>query len=200
VPAANANLKRAIRETAGVCVIWKKDVVKTYFSSSCGGHTMGVKEWTGGADVPPLSGVTCGFCEGVPNGRWTAKTTLAELTRKLKSRTGERPLARVSVAKLTESGRVAEVLLEARDGKRIEVAGDAFVDACGGRNRMFAIKLDGESLVLEGKGYGHGVGMCQYGAIGMAQKGKSWEEILAHYFPQATIAPVYGPALKKARP
>ena len=50
------------------------------------------------------------------------------------------------------------------------------------KNTLFAVKRDGDSFVFRGAGFGHGVGMCQMGAIGMANAGRGHDKILAHYY------------------
>ena len=56
------------------------------------------------------------------------------------------------------------------------------------RSTRFTVSLEGDRLVIRGGGWGHGVGLCQMGARGMAIEGKSGEEILHHYYPGATLA------------
>jgi len=51
------------------------------------------------------------------------------------------------------------------------------------KSSAFDVRLEGDSVVLEGKGWGHGVGLCQIGAAVMASKGYSYTEILEHYCP-----------------
>ena len=50
------------------------------------------------------------------------------------------------------------------------------------KSTLFEIKKDGDSFTFRGAGFGHGVGMCQMGAIGMANAGKSHKQILGHYY------------------
>lgn len=60
--------------------------------------------------------------------------------------------------------------------------------ALGLRSASFDVRIDGDTAVITTKGYGHGVGMSQYGANAMAEEGKSWRDIIAHYYPDCTIA------------
>ena len=55
------------------------------------------------------------------------------------------------------------------------------------KSSAFGVKWEGDKLILEGSGWGHGVGLCQIGAAVMGAKGYSFEEILRHYYPGATI-------------
>lgn len=56
------------------------------------------------------------------------------------------------------------------------------------RSASFDVRIDGDTAVITTKGYGHGVGMSQYGANAMAEDGKSWRDIIAHYYPDCTIS------------
>ena len=63
------------------------------------------------------------------------------------------------------------------------------------KNRMlwstlFEIKESGNKIIIDGKGYGHGVGFCQWGAIGRSREGQNYTEILNHYFPGTTLGKV----------
>ena len=77
---------------------------------------------------------------------------------------------------------------------QVEIGGEAFHNLMGRRfgwgqfkSPHFTVRRDGDDWVFEGTGLGHGVGMCQYGAIGMARAGRSWRAILKHYYPTATF-------------
>jgi SpoIID/LytB domain protein len=56
---------------------------------------------------------------------------------------------------------------------------------------MFVVDRDGAALVLRGGGWGHGVGMCQWGAVGRARAGQGYREILRAYFAGAEVARIY---------
>ena len=55
------------------------------------------------------------------------------------------------------------------------------------RSTDFIIELQGDSVSITMKGYGHGVGMSQYGALGMAKEGYTYDEILSHYYQNTTL-------------
>ena len=68
-----------------------------------------------------------------------------------------------------------------------EVAGTAFRQALALRSACFSVSYSGEVFHILTHGYGHGVGLSQWGARRMAEEGASWQEILAHYFPGTEI-------------
>jgi SpoIID/LytB domain protein len=55
------------------------------------------------------------------------------------------------------------------------------------KSSAFDVKIEGDQVILEGRGWGHGVGLCQIGAAVMATKGYTYDKILTHYYPGATI-------------
>jgi SpoIID/LytB domain protein len=85
------------------------------------------------------------------------------------------------------------VALEDATGNKLRVTGVALRWAIG-VNKLysgwFTIRRDGENFVLEGRGYGHGVGMCQWGAAGLAKQGSDFRAILTRYYPGCEIQPL----------
>lgn len=88
----------------------------------------------------------------------------------------------ISVNSVSDSGTV----LTATAGD-FKVSGNDIREALGLRSACFELKYDSENLTITTKGFGHGVGMSQYGANAMASNGKSWREIIEHYYPNCVI-------------
>lgn len=88
----------------------------------------------------------------------------------------------ITVASVSDSGTV----LSASVGDKT-VSGSDIRTALALRSACFTVTYEGDETVFSTKGYGHGVGMSQYGANAMAGEGKSWQEILEHYYPGCTI-------------
>ena len=96
-----------------------------------------------------------------------------------------------------KSGRVEKVLIKGTEGEKV-IKGDKIRKSLGGlRSSLFIIlpKLGRngmpEYFIFAGAGWGHGVGMCQTGAAGMAHEGFTYKEILNHYYPAAELEPIY---------
>jgi SpoIID/LytB domain protein len=79
------------------------------------------------------------------------------------------------------------------DKASVEVAGDLHIRRLLGglKSTLFEVKKQGDSFVFHGAGFGHGVGMCQMGAIGMASAGKSKVQILTHYYRGSHLHKLY---------
>jgi len=178
---------KAVADTRGEILSYNDLPAEIYFHSTCGGRTASAKEvW--GKEVPYLVPVKCDHCKNSSLYRWTRVLHADEVAKKLAA-------AGYAVGKLKkvsiEKGdlRVAAVIV---NGKRIEV--NQFRKVVGYTtvySNDFTITLSGGKLTFSGKGFGHGVGACQYGMAGMAQAGKTWREILQHYLPGAEIRKMY---------
>jgi SpoIID/LytB domain protein len=116
--------------------------------------------------------------------RWTETVSAGDLTARIAT---EHPevgrVQRLTARQRGASGRIGVLAIEGDKG-RVEVAGDLHIRRLLGglKSTLFEVHRDGDAFVFHGAGFGHGVGMCQMGAIGMASAGKSHAQILAHYF------------------
>jgi stage II sporulation protein D len=124
--------------------------------------------------------------------RWEQRYTRAELEALIASRLSVGRLADIEPTKRGVSGRVVEVRITGSRGQ-FYMRGFRIRTALGIRENLFTVDRtlgpDGqvESYIFSGKGWGHGVGLCQVGAYGMALRGKSYEEILRHYYSGAEL-------------
>ncbi|MDE5764739.1 MAG: stage II sporulation protein D [Ruminococcus sp.] len=98
---------------------------------------------------------------------------------------GDDPHKWIEIVDVSDSGTV----LTAKAGD-ITVTGSEIRDAFGLRSADFEISFDGNDVVFTTHGFGHGVGMSQYGANSMALEGKNWKQILAHYYPNADLVSI----------
>jgi len=125
--------------------------------------------------------------------RWTEKITTGELTTRLAADLPEIGRVRNLTAKQRGvSGRIG-VLTVTGDKGSVDVTGDLRIRRMLGglKSTLFEIKKDGDTFTFRGAGFGHGVGMCQMGAIGMATAGKSHKQILGHYYRGTHIHKLY---------
>lgn len=180
---------RAVKETEGEVALYGGEVIQAMYHSSCGGETEAAEDmW--GRRIPYLKRIKDPYCTEAPNYFWQYKIGLREIGDRLKrlnSHIGD--VKTVYVLKRSRSGRVMNVAIK-HSGGTSEIAGKDFREALGFENLRstnFTVKPNGESLHFAGSGGGHGVGMCQWGAKGMAEDGKSYKEILKVYYPGITI-------------
>lgn len=180
----------AARETSGLVLLYGGEPARTVFHSTCGGRTeTAANAW--GKDVPYLKSVVCEDCSGSPAYRWEYRMSAAEGRRVARAMgIPAKEDLRISITELTSTGRAARVKLlsggVARETQAAEFRKTAGYSRV--RSLWMTIEPAGGGWLAKGRGYGHGVGMCQYGANGMAKAGKGFREILARYYPGAEPA------------
>ena len=180
----------AANRTRGQILSYRGKVLPAYFHSNCGGRTEDVAElWKN--DLPPLKGVKCGFCKGMPSYRWKKNFRSKDIQEKLNANGYTLGLIKeIAVASRTKSGRIKNLKIKTRDGKTKTISGIKFRDVIGPnviRSNQYDIEMKGYYFDVKGRGWGHGVGMCQWGVYGMAKKRYEYRSILAHYYPGAKI-------------
>lgn len=184
-PAARA----AAEATAGEVLAAGMDPVEAYFHAACGGRTeAGLAAL--GRDHPYLAAVPCGRCEKAPRVRWAVEVPARELARAA-GLAGRASAARVSARSAT--GRAERLEVEA--GASRSSLGAVELRQRLGFSRLpslaFEVRPRGDGFLFEGRGQGHGAGLCQWGAAGLAREGRDYREILAHYYPGADVVRMY---------
>ena len=181
--ATTKNAVQAIDETRGQVLTKNGALVAAYFHADCGGHTEDAHNVWGTSDSAGTA--QDGGCPRNPKASWTLRVSSAELNKKLRQR-----ILSVAANEKNVSGRVTEVYLAFADGRGETMTANEFRTKLGFsdlRSTAFSIARDGDEYVFQGRGYGHGVGLCQWGARQMAKAGKSYGEILRHYYPKAVL-------------
>jgi len=196
----------AAAETRGVVLAWDDNgterILEALYHSTCGGATVPVQYvWPDGKPVGPLSGVTCSYCSDSPGYRWTLKMGAAALAEQMgrsvpgMSKLGKIVKADVLALERTRDGRVLKVSIYSDDELRWPVPVKAFKSCFPPTARFmsdrFDVSVGSGEVVVEGRGFGHGVGMCQYGAQKQALMGRRAEGILNFYYPGSRLARVY---------
>jgi stage II sporulation protein D len=160
------------------------------YHSTCGGKTENAKDaW--GTDVPYLRSRACDDCRESPAYRWDYRMTVKE-GRRVALSLGVRAVEdlRLDVTERSSTGRASRVRLSSEKVSR-EVSAAAFRREAG-YARVKSLKMEivpvGNGWTFSGQGYGHGVGMCQWGSNGMAKAGKTCKEILSRYYPGCALS------------
>jgi stage II sporulation protein D len=174
---------QAASDTRGAILVWNWKLFPTFYHSSCAGRTRRAEPFLIARHIPPLAGTTCSWCSDVDTA-WRRPIPSAELQKLLNL---PKPIDMVA---LTGDGKI--VITSA--GSKTNFSPDEFRAFVGPRiirSPDFTVKKSGNMWHFEGRGFGHGVGMCQHGARGMALKGYKWPSIVRHYYPGAQIVRVY---------
>ncbi len=181
---------RAVRETAGKILVYKEKVLPAYFHATCGGHTEDASLlWN--VDIAPLKGRPCNYCAQSPHFKWVASIPLKDIEKSLNSNGyAVSGVKGIKIFSKNSSGRVDNVGVVTETGEE-KIPANKFRLAVGPnllRSTNFGVTVRDGAAIFNGRGWGHGVGMCQWGAYYMSKKGFSAEEILRFYYPGAKIA------------
>jgi stage II sporulation protein D len=184
-------------ETRGVVLTSNGRPFRAWYSSTCGGHT--TDAWTGlqepDAGIEPLRGVACAFCGTSPKFAWDVTVSDEDLVAGFARE--KRPIGTpVHSVEITERGRGGWVrwLRVTHGAKRDtkDVPGSVFRTVARlMSHRIERIERGEGGWRIAGGGWGHGVGMCQWGALEMGRQGFTETDILRHYYPGTSFTKVY---------
>ncbi len=181
----------AVNLTKGVILTYDGKVFPAYYHATCGGRTSRANTlWR--IDIPTLGGVSCNFCSISPHCKWTKELTRAFIQEKLKEAGYGVQFSSIEVVERDEAGRILRLVLKGQDGD-IELTGNKFrllMDPNLIKSTNFEVKARGNFFEFYGRGWGHGIGMCQWGAYNMARQGWKAKEILEYYYPGAEIVQI----------
>ena len=196
--AERASTTRAVKATDGWILMYNGQLFPSFYYSTCGGRTEHGRVM-GKFDLEPLRGsVACNFCSASPFFQWQRRLTKADVNWALyKSPHGSIGTIRnVAVTKRTDSGRAEEITISG-SLKALRLNGYEFRSLFGFdriRSAFFSVAPDPEGFIIDGHGWGHGVGLCQWGAAELARRGLSAPEILAYYYRGAQLVHVKSPS------
>jgi stage II sporulation protein D len=180
---------KAIEKTQGLVLTYNGKIFPAYYHATCAGKTEDASVlWN--IDIAPLKGVNCGFCSDSPHYKWHAVLSSDEIREKLgNSGYNIKNIKDIVILTRDSSGRIANLKIVS-DEKEIEISAKDLRNILGPniiRSTNFTANVVSNDIVFEGLGWGHGVGMCQWGAYFMAKQGKGFEEILKYYYPGSNV-------------
>jgi stage II sporulation protein D len=185
---------RGVNFTAGEVLTFQGKIFPAYFYATCGGKSESASElWK--TDMEPLrGGRVCPYCATSPHYFWRIALSLGEIQKKCGPvYTLKEPLESIAIAERTVTGRARTLEFMDANGEVQQVSAKDLRRLLGSdilRSTNFSVNVEDGKAVFEGKGWGHGVGLCQWGAMQMAKDGFSYVEILKFYYPGATISKV----------
>jgi stage II sporulation protein D len=190
---ARPEVERAVRETAGETLWFGSQRAHVYYTQHCGGMSEAAADVWPAEHAGYLAGHADPYCLRRSPAEWRARIDLAQLNAIFRAQGWQTPspISAIRVTRRSASGR-AELLEVTGRGAPAELSASSFrfaVDRALGWNQMrsdwYTVSVSGVALEMKGRGYGHGVGLCQAGAYQMAAEGRSDTEILSFYFPGA---------------
>jgi stage II sporulation protein D len=212
VRAESIQIWNTINQTKGQVLVCKQtdgteDIFPTYYSSICGGYTENSKNVFGDS-FEPLIGVPCPYCKNVAKPKFFFWPMIQfdntyVVTRLLRRYPTLKQLGEITnIESATQSNyedfsRLTKIKLLGSNGKSDSLKAEDFrltIDPTGRKlkSAICQIKKRGDKWEFSsGRGWGHGVGMCQCGAQGMARQGKNAKQILSYYYPDSRIINFY---------
>jgi len=182
---------KAIESTRNEVLTYEGKIFPTYFHATCGGHTEDASLlWN--INILPLKGTACSFCCGSPHFKWHYVLSQEELKDKLvKAGYKIEKIKEIVILGRDSSGRVINLEIISDNNKKIKISGKDFRNIIGPnilRSTKFSLNLVNQDVVFTGFGWGHGVGLCQWGAYFMAKKGYKYQQILKYYYPGSELS------------
>jgi len=181
---------RAVEDTKNEVLTYQGEVLPAYFHATCAGHTEDASQlWN--VDLLPLKGVACNFCKESPHFNWHYVFTKEEIKEKLNAAGYKiKKINDLRIVSRDLSERVTALIITSGLDE-IKVSGKDFRNILGPnliRSANFGVSAVNDDVVFEGFGWGHGVGLCQWGAYFMAKQGADYKQILSFYYPGAAVS------------
>ncbi len=191
-------INQAIKKTKGLVLTYNGNPIEAKYHSTCGGRTADFSDAWSGTGPAYLRSVVCKYCIQSPYYQWQKRMHKRDFFKNLRKR-----MQRIGInilegelikgfrlKKNSRSQRINEITIITNKNEYV-IANYNIRTILGTeqdpggllRSNYFTISTQGDSVIISGKGYGHGVGMCQFGAIGMAKQKKNYKEILKLYYP-----------------
>jgi stage II sporulation protein D len=176
--------RAAVDATRNQVLTYNGQIIEAVFHSSSGGYTENVEDvWS--QALPYLRAVQ-DYDAGAPVYQWSVSLPLADFASRI---SGVGNLIAAVPERTTPQGRVVSLRLQGDAGSRL-ISGNEVRQALNLRSTLFSISVAGDTVNISGRGYGHGLGMSQWGAHNLARQGRSYQEILTHYYRGATLSQV----------
>jgi stage II sporulation protein D (peptidoglycan lytic transglycosylase) len=180
----------AVRETAGQVLRWEGQLFAAFYHTDSGGYTEDPRLVFATRNIPALKPVYDAFAAGSPFSSWSLDVKLVDLSEILRrNEVGVGAVTAVEVAERTPSLRASIVAVHGSRGS-VRLRGNDFRRMVGYdtlKSTLFAVALDADTAHFSGRGWGHGVGLCQWGARTMAEQGYRARQILEYYYRGATL-------------
>jgi stage II sporulation protein D len=200
--AEDPRVDEAIAATAGLIVTYDGKPIDAVYHDSCGGMTASNEEVWSGQPIPYLRSVPDQIegttaCARGPHATWTSKASQQAVAAALAGHGVAAPLRAIVPQACQDGERAKGYKFVAGDGREwvlcaaeVRTLVNRAVGAATLLSADFTAAVDGDTITFTGRGAGHGVGLCQWGANGLAAAGRTAAEILTHYYTGASVEPM----------
>ena len=181
---------RAVDDTKGYLLTYNGEIFPAYYHATCAGNTEDASLlWS--MDIPPLKGVSCSFCKDSPHFNWHYVLSVDEIKEKFVAASYKiGNIKDILILGRDKSGRITNLQMYS-DKEEIKISAKDFRNIIGPniiRSTNFTVNVIKGDVVFEGLGWGHGVGLCQWGAYFMAKQGYKYPDILKYYYPRSEVS------------
>ena len=181
----------AVQATYGVVLRFDGRLFKTFYQNTCGGRTESAQIVFDEQPIPPLAGRECAYCSHSKHFRWKVEVQKADLAARLYGNKEAADGLTARILEKTPGGLALKVVVQSPRGGERPMSGRDFRSAVGSsklQSLAFDVTDAGDRLVIDGRGWGHLVGLCQEGARGFAEAHPeaTYRDILQYYYPGAT--------------
>jgi stage II sporulation protein D len=184
----NSNTIKATSLTEGeVLLNDQKKLDPIFYHAQCGGQTLLPQDvWH--ENVSNYKKVKCSFCQTTSEGIWKRDLSLNFFLSAIKQKSRK-------LVKIDDKSKYSEKLRFYFSDGMLEIEKEEFRRLFGKsliRSNRFSVALTNQRIVIQGQGLGHGVGLCQLGALDLAKKGLNYKQILKYYYPRYELSKVNG--------
>jgi stage II sporulation protein D len=177
-----ASTQQAVKETAGQVLTYNGQVILAVFHAASGGHTENVEDiWKN--SLPYLRGVV-DYDQGSPAYEWTKHFSRGQLSSLI---SGVGNVVSMTAEHTTPQGRVITMIVKGDRGTK-RLSGNDLRNALQLKSTLFVVNPAKDGFEITGRGYGHGLGLSQWGAYNLAARGVNYQNILSHYYQNALLA------------
>lgn len=187
---------KAVLATYGKVAVHREQVIEAKYHSTCGGYTVGTKApyLRAHPDTPGHRKGKKPFCHKSPNFIWRKKLNQNELldviSKIISNFKATNKIRSIKLEKDRHSQRTQFINISF-GRNRYKIKSETMRQALGLKSNLYSVKISRRTVTFTGHGFGHGIGLCQYGALEMARKGYSCEGIISHYYPKTKLKKIY---------
>lgn len=191
----NERINKAVQDTAGMVAVYDGHYIKAWFHSHAGGKTATAKEGLAFKEKEPpyIQSVESPDSQEAPpeDANWSAEFTKQEIINAANKAGAQiSSCSNINIGQKGPSGRAVTLSI---DGTKVSTPDfRVALDSTKMKSTLLTdLQVQGDKVIMKGSGYGHGVGMSQWGAYGMAKEGKTAEEIIQHYFKDVDVVKLW---------
>jgi len=189
--AEDPRTSKAVEATNGQILTYEGRVFPAFFHSTCGGATTRADKVWAVRSHPVLSGGKCVFCQGTQHYRWQESFDFNDIeTRLNKLGYNLNGVYGIAAADPDAFGRAGSILVK-QPGRNVKIQANQFrmaMDPFRFKSTWIdSAQKTGRQIIVQGRGWGHGVGLCQYGAMRLAEAGYTYREILEYYYHRSIL-------------